>query len=255
MSDLLAFSTLTEQLAEVLRGVVQARLNVLVSGGTGAGKTTMLNILSNYIPATERIVTIEDSAELQLQQDHVVRLETRPANIEGGGAVAARDLVRNALRMRPDRIVVGEVRGPEVLDMLQAMNTGHDGSMSTVHANSTRDALSRVETMVLMSGLSLPMRAMRDYIASALNLVIQLARLSDGTRKLVRVTEIVGMEEDVVTTQDIFVFEQEGIDKDGRVRGFHRATGVRPRFSERLERAGIHLPRELFDPSRKQFTA
>jgi pilus assembly protein CpaF len=255
MSDLLAFSTLTEQLAEVLRGVVQARLNVLVSGGTGAGKTTLLNILSNYIPATERIVTIEDSAELQLQQDHVVRLETRPANIEGGGAVAARDLVRNALRMRPDRIVVGEVRGPEVLDMLQAMNTGHDGSMSTVHANSTRDALSRVETMVLMSGLSLPMRAMRDYIASALNLVIQLARLSDGTRKLVRVTEIVGMEEDVVTTQDIFVFEQEGIDKDGRVRGFHRATGVRPRFSERLERAGIHLPRELFDPSRKQFTA
>jgi pilus assembly protein CpaF len=255
MSDLLAFNTLTEQLAEVLRGAVQARLNVLVSGGTGAGKTTMLNILSNYIPATERIVTIEDSAELQLQQDHVVRLETRPANIEGTGAVAARDLVRNALRMRPDRIVVGEVRGGEVLDMLQAMNTGHDGSMSTVHANSTRDALSRVETMVLMSGLSLPMRAMRDYIASALNLVIQLARLSDGTRKLVRVTEIVGMEEDVVTTQDIFVFEQEGIDKDGRVRGFHRATGVRPRFSERLERAGIHLPRELFDPSRKQFTA
>jgi pilus assembly protein CpaF len=255
MSDLLAFSTLTEQLAEVLRGVVQARLNVLVSGGTGAGKTTLLNILSNYIPATERIVTIEDSAELQLQQDHVVRLETRPANIEGTGAVAARDLVRNALRMRPDRIVVGEVRGGEVLDMLQAMNTGHDGSMSTVHANSTRDALSRVETMVLMSGLSLPMRAMRDYIASALDLVIQLARLSDGTRKLVRVTEIVGMEEDVVTTQDIFVFEQEGIDKDGRVRGFHRATGVRPRFSERLERAGIHLPLELFDPSRKQFTA
>jgi len=255
MSDLLTFGALTEQLAEVLRGAVQARLNVLVSGGTGAGKTTMLNILSNYIPASERIVTIEDSAELQLQQDHVVRLETRPANIEGSGTVAARDLVRNALRMRPDRIVVGEVRGGEVLDMLQAMNTGHDGSMSTVHANSTRDALSRIETMVLMSGLSLPMRAMRDYIASALDVVIQLARLSDGTRKLVRVTEIVGMEEDVVTTQDIFVFEQEGIDKDGRVRGFHRATGVRPRFSERLERAGIHLPRELFDPSRKQFTS
>jgi pilus assembly protein CpaF len=255
MADLLQFGTLTEQLAAVLKGAVQARLNVLVSGGTGAGKTTMLNILSNYIPASERIVTIEDSAELQLQQDHVVRLETRPANIEGVGAVAARDLVRNALRMRPDRIVVGEVRGGEVLDMLQAMNTGHDGSMSTVHANSTRDALSRIETMVLMSGLALPMRAMRDYIASALDLVIQLARLSDGTRKLVRVTEIVGMEEDVVTTQDIFVFEQEGVDKDGRVRGFHRATGVRPRFSERLERAGIHLPRELFDPSRKQFTS
>jgi pilus assembly protein CpaF len=254
MADLLQFGALTEQLAEVLRGAVQARLNVLVSGGTGAGKTTMLNILSNYIPATERIVTIEDSAELQLQQDHVVRLETRPPNIEGVGAVAARDLVRNALRMRPDRIVVGEVRGGEVLDMLQAMNTGHDGSMSTVHANSTRDALSRVETMVLMSGLPLPMRAMRDYIASALDLVIQLARLSDGTRKLVKVTEIVGMEEDVVTTQDIFVFEQQGVDQDGRVRGYHRATGVRPQFSERLERAGVHLPQDLFDPSRKQFT-
>ncbi len=254
MADLLQFGAVTEQLAEVLRGAVQARLNILVSGGTGAGKTTMLNILSNYIPSTERIVTIEDSAELQLQQDHVVRLETRPPNIEGAGAVTARDLVRNALRMRPDRIVVGEVRGGEVLDMLQAMNTGHDGSMSTVHANSTRDALSRIETMVLMSGLALPMRAMRDYIASALDVVIQLARLSDGTRKLVRVTEIVGMEEDVVTTQDIFVFEQQGVDKDGRVSGFHRATGVRPRFSERLERAGVHLPQELFDPSRKQFT-
>jgi pilus assembly protein CpaF len=255
MNDLLTFNTLTEQLAEVLRGAVQARLNILVSGGTGAGKTTMLNILSNYIPASERIVTIEDSAELQLQQDHVVRLETRPANIEGSGAVTARDLVRNALRMRPDRIVVGEVRGAEVLDMLQAMNTGHDGSMSTVHANSTRDALSRIETMTLMSGLALPMRAMRDYIASALDLVIQLARLSDGTRKLVRVTEIVGMEEEVITTQDIFVFEQEGIDKDGRVRGFHRATGVRPRFSERLERAGVHLAQELFDPSRRQYAS
>ena len=255
MNDLLTFNTLTEQLAEVLRGAVQARLNILVSGGTGAGKTTMLNILSNYIPASERIVTIEDSAELQLQQDHVVRLETRPANIEGSGAVTARDLVRNALRMRPDRIVVGEVRGAEVLDMLQAMNTGHDGSMSTVHANSTLDALSRIETMTLMSGLALPMRAMRDYIASALDLVIQLARLSDGTRKLVRVTEIVGMEEEVITTQDIFVFEQEGIDKDGRVRGFHRATGVRPRFSERLERAGVHLAQELFDPSRRQYAS
>ena len=255
MPDLLELGTLTDQLAEVLRGVVQARLNVLISGGTGAGKTTMLNILSNYIPATERIVTIEDSAELQLQQDHVVRLETRPPNIEGAGAVTARDLVRNALRMRPDRIVVGEVRGPEVLDMLQAMNTGHDGSMSTVHANSTRDALSRIETMTLMAGLSLPMRAMRDYIASALDLVIQLARLSDGTRRLVRVTEIVGLEEDVVTTQDIFVFEQQGIDQDGRVRGFHRATGVRPRFSDRLERAGVYLPQELFDPSRRQLAS
>ena len=255
MADLLAFAALTPELAEVLKGAVQARLNILISGGTGAGKTTMLNILSNYIPSSERIVTIEDSAELQLQQDHVVRLETRPANIEGVGAVAARDLVRNALRMRPDRIVVGEVRGGEVLDMLQAMNTGHDGSMSTVHANSTRDALSRIETMTLMAGLALPMRAMREYIASALDLVIQLARLSDGTRKLVRVTEIVGMEDEVITAQDIFTFEQQGIDKDGRVRGFHRATGVRPRFSERLERAGVHLPQQLFDPSRKQFAS
>jgi pilus assembly protein CpaF len=228
-------------------------LTILISGGTGAGKTTMLNIMSNYIPASERIVTIEDSAELQLQQDHVVRLETRPANIEGTGAVTPRDLLRNALRMRPDRIVVGEVRGGEVLDMLQAMNTGHDGSMSTVHANSTRDALSRIETMTLMSGLTLPIRAMREYIASALNVVIQLARLSDGTRKLVRVTEVVGMEDEVITTQDIFLFEQQGIDQDGRVRGFHRATGVRPRFSERLERAGVRLPPELFDPSRKQY--
>jgi pilus assembly protein CpaF len=255
MSDLLQFGALTEQLAAVMKAAVQARLNILVSGGTGAGKTTLLNILSNYIPSDERIVTIEDSAELQLQQEHVVRLETRPANIEGVGAVTSRDLVRNALRMRPDRIVVGEVRGAEVLDMLQAMNTGHDGSMSTVHANSTRDALSRIETMVLMSGISLPMRAMRDYIASALDVVLQLARLSDGTRKLVRVTEIVGMEEDVVTTQDIFVFEQQGLDKDGRVRGFHRATGVRPRFSERLERAGVALPPDLFDPSRRQYAS
>jgi len=230
---------------------VQARLNILVSGGTGAGKTTLLNVLSNAIPNTERIVTIEDSAELQLQQDHVVRLETRPANIEGQGAVSQRDLVRNALRMRPDRIVVGEVRGAEVLDMLQAMNTGHDGSLSTVHANSTRDALSRVETMVLMSGLSLPVRAMRDYVASALDLVVHVSRLSDGTRKVVRVTEIVGMEEDVVTTQDIFTFDQEGIDSDGRVIGFHRATGVRPKFTERLARAGIHLGSEVFDPSKR----
>jgi pilus assembly protein CpaF len=254
MTDLVEFGTLTSGLAEILRAAVQARLNILVSGGTGAGKTTMLNVLSNAIPNTERIVTIEDSAELQLQQEHLVRLETRPANIEGQGAVTQRDLVRNALRMRPDRIVVGEVRGPEVLDMLQAMNTGHDGSLSTVHANSTRDALSRLETMVLMSGISLPMRAMRDYIASALDLMVHLARLSDGTRKVTRVTEIVGMEEDVVTTQDIFVFEQQGIDADGRVHGFFRPTGIRPKFSERLERAGIHLGPEVFDPSRRQAT-
>jgi len=251
MSDLIEFGTLTPALAEILRAIVQARLNILVSGGTGAGKTTMLNVLSNAIPTTERIVTIEDSAELQLQQDHVVRLETRPPNIEGQGAVTQRELVRNALRMRPDRIVVGEVRGAEVLDMLQAMNTGHDGSLSTIHANSTRDALSRVETMVLMSGLSLPVRAMRDYVASALDLVVHVSRLSDGTRKVVRVTEIVGMEEDVVTTQDIFTFDQEGIDSDGRVVGCHRATGVRPKFTERLARAGIHLGSEVFDPSKR----
>src|SRR2546422_5752184 len=196
MADLIEFGTLTPALAEILRATVRAGLNILVSGGTGAGKTTLLNVLSNAIPATERIVTIEDSAELQLQQDHVVRLETRPPNIEGKGAVAQRDLVRNALRMRPDRIVVGEVRGGEVLDMLQAMNTGHDGSLSTVHANSSRDALSRLETMILMSGLALPVRAMRDYIASALDAIVHVARLSDGTRKVVRVTEIVGMEEE-----------------------------------------------------------
>ncbi|MGH7366700.1 MAG: CpaF family protein [Candidatus Rokuibacteriota bacterium] len=252
MADLIEFGTLTAGLAEILRAAVQARLNILVSGGTGAGKTTMLNVLSNAIPNTERIVTIEDSAELQLQQEHVVRVETRPPNIEGQGAVTQRDLLRNALRMRPDRIVVGEVRGAEVLDMLQAMNTGHDGSLSTVHANSTRDALSRLETMVLMSGVALPVRAMRDYIASALDLMVHLARLSDGTRKVTRVTEVVGMEEDVVTTQDIFVFEQQGIDADGRVIGFYRPTGIRPKFSERLERAGIHLGPEVFDPGRRQ---
>ncbi|HWM78947.1 MAG TPA: CpaF family protein, partial [Methylomirabilota bacterium] len=252
MSDLLTYGTVTPALADVLRGAVHARLNILVSGGTGAGKTTLLNVLSNAIPVTERIVTIEDSAELQLQQDHVVRLETRPPNIEGKGAVAQRDLVRNALRMRPDRIVVGEVRGGEVLDMLQAMNTGHDGSLSTVHANSSRDALSRLETMILMSGLALPVRAMRDYIASALDAIVHIARLSDGTRKVVRVTEIVGMEEDVITTQDIFMFEQEGVDKEGRVRGYHRATGIRPKFSERLLRAGIELPGDLFNPEKRQ---
>jgi pilus assembly protein CpaF len=255
MPDLIEFGTLTPELAEILDGAVKARLNMIVAGGTGAGKTTLLNVLSNAIPAQERIVTIEDSAELQLQQDHVVRLETRPANIEGLGAITQRDLVRNALRMRPDRIVIGEVRGAEVLDMLQAMNTGHDGSISTVHANSARDALSRLETMVLMAGVSLPMKALREYIASALDVVIHVGRLSDGTRKLMRVTEVAGLEQDVLTTQDIFVFEQQGIDADGRVRGFHRATGVRPRFSDRLERAGVVLSRELFDPSRKQYAS
>ena len=249
MSDLIELSTLTPGLANLLAAIVHARLNVLVSGGTGAGKTTLLNVLSNAISNTERIVTIEDSAELQLQQEHVVRLETRPANVEGQGAVTQRDLVRNALRMRPDRIIVGEVRGGEVLDMLQAMNTGHDGSLSTVHANSARDALSRVETMVLMSGVTLPIRALRDYISSALDVIVHVARLSDGTRKLLKVTEIVGMEEDVVTTQDIFVFEQQGIDSTGRVIGAHRATGTRPKFAERLARAGVTLDHTTFDPA------
>jgi pilus assembly protein CpaF len=252
MSDLIEFETLTPALAEFVRAAVQARLNVLVSGGTGAGKTTLLNVLSNAIPPSERIVTIEDSAELQLQQDHVVRLETRPPNMEGAGAVTQRDLVRNALRMRPDRIVVGEVRGAEVLDMLQAMNTGHDGSLSTVHANSARDALSRLETMVMMSGLTLPLRAMRDYIASALDMVIHVGRLSDGSRKVLRVAEISGMEEDVVTTQEIFTFQQDGIGPDGRVRGFHRATGIRPKFMDRLLRAGIQLGPETFNPTKQQ---
>jgi pilus assembly protein CpaF len=252
MADLLGFGTLTPALAEILDAAVAARLNILISGGTGTGKTTLLNVLSNAIPNTERIVTVEDSAELQLQQDHVVRLETRPPNIEGQGAITQRDLVRNALRMRPDRIIVGEVRGPEVLDMLQAMNTGHDGSLSTVHANSTREALARLETMILMSGVSLPVRAMREYITSALDMVIHLARLSDGSRKIVRVTEIAGMEEAVVSTQDIFLYEQEGVDTDGTVLGFHRATGVRPQFHQRLVRAGIHLGPEVFDPTRRQ---
>src|SRR5712664_279164 len=252
MNNLVEFGTVTPALAEILRAAVRARLNILVSGGTGAGKTTLLNVLSNAIPNTERIVTIEDSAELQLQQDHVVRLETRPPNIEGKGTVTQRDLVRNALRMRPDRIVLGEVRGGEALDMMQAMNTGHDGSISTIHANSARDALSRLEIMMLMSGITLPERALREQIASALDIIIHLSRLSDGTRKVVRVTEIVGMEEDVITTQDIFKFEQEGLDKEGRVRGYHRATGVRPKFSERLLRAGIELPGDLFNPEKRQ---
>ncbi|HXH82187.1 MAG TPA: CpaF family protein, partial [Candidatus Tectomicrobia bacterium] len=252
MSDLIELGTLTPALADFLRASVQARLNVLVSGGTGAGKTTLLNVLSNAIPNSERIVTIEDSAELQLQQEHVVRLETRPPNIEGAGAVTQRDLVRNALRMRPDRIIVGEVRGAEVLDMLQAMNTGHDGSLSTVHANSSRDALSRIETMVLMAGIQIPMRAIRDYISSALDMIVHVARLSDGTRKVVRVTEIVGMEEDIVTAQDIFVFEQQGIDKDSKVVGAHRATGVRPKFMDRLERSGIALGTDIFSPTRRE---
>ncbi len=252
MEDLLAFGTLTPALAEIIAAAVRARLNILISGGTGSGKTTLLNVLSNAIPNSERIITIEDSAELQLQQRHVVRLETRRPNIEGKGTVTQRDLVYNALRMRPDRIIVGEVRGAEVLDMLQAMNTGHDGSLSTVHANSARDALSRIETMVMISGIAISPTALREYISSALDLIIHVARMSDGTRKVVRVSEVVGMEEAVITTQDIFLFDHQGIDKEGRVIGFHRASGVRPKFTDRLIRAGIELSPEIFDPSRRQ---
>jgi pilus assembly protein CpaF len=247
MKDLLAFQTLTPAMAEVLMGAVRARLNILISGGTGSGKTTLLNILSGSIPAAERIITIEDSAELQLHQEHVVRLETRPPSIEGTGLVSQRDLVRNALRMRPDRIIVGEVRGSEVLDMLQAMNTGHDGSLSTIHTNSARDALTRLETMVLMAGINIPERALREWICAALDLIVQLARSSDGTRKVVTVSEIVGMEGTVITTQDIFVFEKEGINEEGAVLGRHKATGIRPKFAERLKQAGIPLPTELFE--------
>ncbi|HZG53005.1 MAG TPA: CpaF family protein [Pyrinomonadaceae bacterium] len=247
ISKLIEIGALTSDIADMFEMCVGARLNILISGGTGAGKTTLLNALSAYIPEDQRIVTIEDSAELQLQQPHVVRLETRPANIEGRGEVTQRDLVKNALRMRPDRIVIGEVRGGEAIDMLQAMNTGHDGSLTTVHANTPRDALARLETMIQMTGMKLSERAMRQQIASALNLVIQAARLSDGTRRVVSISEITGMEGDTITMQEIFMFERKGIDKDGRVVGRFRPTGVRPRFAERLKVYGMQLPRVFFE--------
>ncbi len=244
--DLLRFQSLTDPMLEFLRAAVKARLNILISGGTGAGKTTLLNILSSYIPVTERIVTIEDSAELQLRQPHVVRLETRPANIEGQGEVQQRSLVINSLRMRPDRIIVGEVRGSEAVDMLQAMNTGHDGSLTTLHANTPRDALSRLETMISMASLELPEKAMRQQIASAINLVIQISRLSDGTRKIMQVSEIVGMEGDVITMQDIFLFDREGIGENDRVLGHFRASGIRPRAADRFKSYGIDIANMLF---------
>jgi pilus assembly protein CpaF len=247
MDDLLELGTITPEIAALLEGCVQAKLNILISGGTGAGKTTLLNVLSGFIPEGERVVTIEDSAELQLQQEHVVRLETRPTNFEGRGEVTQRALVRNALRMRPDRIIVGEVRGDEALDMLQAMNTGHDGSITTLHANSPRDALSRLETMILMAGIQLPARAMREQISSAIQVVIQVSRLTDGNRKLVSVSEIVGMEGDIVTMQDIFVFERLGVSPHGEVLGRFRATGVRPAFADRIEKNGFALPPRLFE--------
>lgn len=247
INDLIQFNSVPPQIAEVAAACVKSRLNIIVSGGTGAGKTTLLNCLSNYIPETERIVTIEDSAELKLQQEHVVRLETRPANIEGQGAVTQRDLVRNALRMRPDRIVIGEVRGGEALDMMQAMNTGHDGSISTVHANSARDAISRLETMMLMAGINLPERALREQIASAVDVIVQLTRMSDGSRKLLEFSEITGMEGSTITTQMIFKFEQRGVE-NGKVIGDFVATGVLPSFMERLERYGFRIPNTHFLP-------
>ncbi|MDI3269325.1 MAG: CpaF family protein [Bacillota bacterium] len=245
IEDLIRFGTLTREMAEVLRAAVGARLNVLVSGSTGSGKTTTLNVLSSFIPPEERIVTIEDAAELQLQQEHVVRLETRPANLEGRGEITIRQLVRNALRMRPDRIVVGEVRGAETLDMLQAMNTGHDGSLTTVHANSPRDALSRLETMVLMAGMDLPLRAIREQIAAAIDLIVHQQRLRDGSRRIMYVTEVQGMEGDVIILQDVFQFTQEGMEGQ-KVKGTFRTTGIRPKFSDQVAAAGYILPAELF---------
>jgi pilus assembly protein CpaF len=250
MDDLIRYKTITPEVAIFFAGCVKAKLNVMISGGTGAGKTTLLNILSAFIPGNERIVTIEDSAELQLQQDHVVRLETRPPSIEGTGLVTQRDLVRNSLRMRPDRIIIGEVRGSESFDMLQAMNTGHEGSLTTIHANTPRDSLTRLESMILMTGVDLPEKTMRFMASSALDMIIQVSRMTDGTRKITSVSEVVGMEGEVITLQDIFVYEKKGIDKNGKVLGRFQATGIRPKFAEKLEIAGIDLPQDLFSTSK-----
>jgi len=247
--DLLANETMTQPMLELLKGAVKARLNIVVSGGTGAGKTTLLNVLSAHISDRERIVTIEDSAELQLKQRHVVRLECRPANVEGQGAVMQRQLVINSLRMRPNRIIVGEVRGEEALDVLQAMNTGHDGSLTTIHANSPRDAIARMETMAMMANLNLPEKAVRKQIASAITLVLQVSRFADGTRRLTHITEITGMEDDVVSMQDVFVFEKQGVSSDGRTIGSFTATGIRPKFADKLKASGISLPANFFEQS------
>jgi pilus assembly protein CpaF len=246
-NDLVARESWTEPMLEFLQAAIGCRLNLIVSGGTGAGKTTLLNVLSSFIGAKERVVTIEDAAELALRQRHVVRLETRPANIEGKGAIRARELVVNALRMRPDRIIVGEVRGPEALDMLQAMNTGHDGSLTTVHANTTRDALYRLDTMVAMANLNIPERAIRAQIASAVNLIVQVSRMADGTRKVTNISEVTGMEGEIITMQDIFVFERTGIGPGGKVTGRFRATGIRPKCSEKLATAGMPLRADMFE--------
>ncbi|HHY11426.1 MAG TPA: CpaF family protein [Firmicutes bacterium] len=246
MADLIGFGTLSTSMGMFLKACVEGRLNIVVGGGTGSGKTTTLNVLSALIPSNERIITIEDAAELSLQQEHVVRLESRPVNVEGKGSISIRDLVINSLRMRPDRIVVGEVRGGEALDMLQAMNTGHDGSLTTAHANSPRDILSRLETMVLMAGMDLPVKAIRDQIASAIDLIVYQARFKDGSRKITAITEVAGMEGDVITLQDIFLFDEQGIGEGGKVTGAFRATGVIPRCLPRLNTAGIHVPRDTF---------
>ena len=246
LEDLLNYKAFTPEMVMLLEGAIKARLNIIISGGTGSGKTTLLNTLSSFIPNSDRVVTIEDAAELQLQQDHVVRLETRPANIEGKGAITATDLVKNALRMRPERIIIGECRGGETLDMLQAMNTGHEGSMTTIHANTPRDALSRLETLIMMSGFELPLKAMRTQVASAVNLIVQSSRLQGGPRKITYITEICGMEQDTIVMQDIYRYVQDGIDEMGRAFGRFVSTGVRPKFMQRLESAGVRLPASAF---------
>jgi pilus assembly protein CpaF len=250
LDDLIKLKTFVPEIAEILKNIVRAKLNVVISGGTGSGKTTLLNVLSRFIPGDERVVTIEDSAELQLKQEHVVRLETRPPNIEGKGQITQRDLVRNSLRMRPDRIIVGEVRGQEALDMLQAMNTGHDGSITTIHANTPRDALMRLETMVAMANLEIPSEFLRRYVSSAINVVIHVARLADGTRRLTSLQEITGMEGKIITLQEIFSFRQRTVDSSGRVKGQFVFQGVRPKFIEKFHMAGIRVSSELFDPTR-----
>ncbi|KVV41468.1 pilus assembly protein CpaF [Burkholderia territorii] len=254
MEDLVNYQSLTPPMAELLDALARAKVNVLVSGGTGSGKTTLLNILSGFIPRSERIVTIEDAAELQLQQPHVLRLETRPPNIEGKGEITQRTLVRNALRMRPDRIILGEVRGAEALDMLNAMNTGHEGSLATIHANTPRDALTRLENMISVGGLTLPPKTMRQQIASAISVVVQATRLTDGKRKIVSIQELTGMEGDIINMQEIFTFKRTGMDRDGTVRGHFCATGVRPKFAERLQAFGIDLPDSLYDPAQRYET-